>query len=65
MPVSDNVKSILRKLEIKVMSYNSFDLCEIGIFGKGIQTRLFNRDSMIRCLSLHFSDSTVRLIEIF
>ena len=23
------------------------------IFGKGIQTRLFNRDSTIRCLGLH------------
>ena len=34
-------------------------------FGKGIQTRLFNRDSTIRCLGLHFSDRTVRLIEIF
>ena len=32
---------------------------------KEIQTRSFNRDSTIRCLGLHFSDRTVRLIEIF
>jgi hypothetical protein len=65
VPVSDNIKPILRKLEIKVVSYNSFDLCGIKIYGKGIQTRLFNRDSTVRCLGLHFSGRTVRLIEMF
>ena len=41
------------------------NIADIGFIWPEITIRLFNRDSTIRCLGLHFSDCTVRLIEIF
>ena len=40
------------------------NLAEIGFIWPEITIRLSNRDGTIRCLGLHFSDCTVRLMEI-
>ena len=61
----------VRKYGFETATYNQLtrksckSIVEIGFIWPEITISLFNRDSMIRCLGLHFSDCTVRLIEIF
>ena len=61
----------VRKYGFETATYNQLtrksckNLAEIGFIWPEITIRWFNRDSTIRCLGLHFSDRTVRLIEIF
>ena len=61
----------VRKYGFETATYNQLtrksckNIAEIGFIWPEITIRSFNRDSTIRCLGLHFSDCTVRLIEIF
>ena len=61
----------IRKYGFETATYNQLirksckNIAEIGFIWLEITIRLFNRDSTIRCLGLHFSDCTVRLIGIF